>query len=90
MVSHCGSLYTNDVVATLANVEPRTKCGSTLMRDIWNLLLGTKHVLHLNGQGQPIGGSGATFKRWVGTIMREYYMCLVVAIDWWEVPIQYK
>ncbi|KAL0007408.1 hypothetical protein SO802_008910 [Lithocarpus litseifolius] len=80
----------DDMVATPANVISRPKRGSTLMRDIWNLPPGTKHVLHLNGEGQPIGPSGATFKRWMGTITRKYYMCPVVPIDWREVPIQYK
>ena len=70
------------MVATLANVGLCAKRGSTLIRDIWNLPLGTKHVLHLNGQGQSIGGSGATFKRWIGTNTRKYYMCPVVPIDW--------
>nr|XP_023893446.1 uncharacterized protein LOC112005431 [Quercus suber] len=60
------------------------------MQDIWNLPQGAKHVLHLNSEGQPIGSSGATFKRWIGTITRKYYMCPVVPIDWREVPIQYK
>nr|POE97574.1 hypothetical protein CFP56_17093 [Quercus suber] len=80
----------DDMVATPANVVPRAKRGSTLMRDIWNLPPGAKHVLHLNSEGQPIGSSGATFKRWIGTITRKYYMCPVVPIDWREVPIQYK
>jgi len=87
IISHCGSLYTDDVIATFANAARHIKRGSTLLRDIWNLPLRTKHVLHLNGDGQPIGESGATFKRCVSTITRLYYMCPLVPIDWREVPI---
>ena len=54
------------------------------------MLRGTKHVLHLNGESQLIGESGAAFKRWINTIMMMYYKYPLVPIDWWNVLIQYR
>ena len=68
------------MIATLAAGRHKT-CGAITIREIWDLLLRTKHVLHLNAKGQPIGESGVTFRRCVGIIMRLYYMRLLVPID---------
>ena len=57
LVSYCGLLYIDEVIATLAAGRRRTH-GAITIREIWDLPPRTKHVLHLNAKGQPIGESG--------------------------------
>ncbi|XP_050273733.1 uncharacterized protein LOC126716790 [Quercus robur] len=66
------------------------KRGITLMQRIWALPPNKKLVCGLNGSKQPVGESGQTFKRWLGTlcICRNY--CPLMPATWTHVDRKCK
>ena len=44
----------------------------------------------LNKSGQPIGQSGQTFKRWLGTFCLCQALCPLVPVNWTHVPNHFK
>lgn len=65
-----------DVVQeTPSDSNVRKKRVVTLMQRIWSLPPNMKVQLEVNVKGQPIGDSGQTFKRWLGTICLNPILC---------------
>lgn len=68
----------------------RKKRGVTLMQQIWSLPSHMKVKLEVNVRGQPIGDSGKTFKRWLGTICLNPILCPLVPVAWTRFPDKEK
>ena len=66
------------------------KRGITLMHQIWTLPANKKITCGLNGSGQPIGESGQTFKRWLGTFCLSHTYCPLVPVNWTHVPYNHE
>ena len=64
----------------------KKKRGVTLMTRIWTLPANQRLKCLLNGSGQPIGQSGQTFKRWLGTFSLSHAHCPLVPVNWAHVP----
>mgnify|MGYP006972269495 FL=1 len=106
ILSNNGLLYADDLVQETApsndgraedsvretpisnNINKRR--GITLMQRIWALPPNKKLVCGLNGSMQPVGESGQTFKRWLGTlcICRNY--CPLMPATWTHVDRKCK
>ncbi|KAK7814808.1 hypothetical protein CFP56_002479, partial [Quercus suber] len=77
-----------DVVQkTLASSNVRQKHGVTLMQRIWSLPTNMKIQCELNVRGQPIGESGQTFKRWLGTFCLNPDLCPLMPVAWMQTLI---
>lgn len=61
---------TEDVPAAGAVIMPN-KRGPNRFDDIWNMPLGKKLFLKINGARQPIGKNAGSFARWLGTLARK-------------------
>ena len=68
----------------------RRKRGITLMHKIWMLPANMKIESPLNVNGQPIGESRQTFKRWLGTFCLSPAYCPLMPIAWMHVPCNHK
>nr|POE95163.1 hypothetical protein CFP56_25280 [Quercus suber] len=80
-----------DVVQeTPSDSNVRKKRGVTLMQRIWSLPPNMKVQLEVNVKGQPIGDSGQTFKRWLGTICLNPILCPLVPVAWTRFPDKEK
>ena len=66
------------------------KRGVMLMTRIWTLPAHQKLTCALNGSGQPIGKSGQTFKRRLGTFCLSHAHCPLVPVNWAHVPNNVK
>ncbi|KAL4628567.1 hypothetical protein ACB092_05G248700 [Castanea dentata] len=81
----------DDVVQeTPASNNLRKKRGNTLLTRIWSLPPNMKIECELNARGQPIGESGKTFKRWLGTFYLSHVYCPLVPTAWTRVPTSHK
>ncbi|KAL0009601.1 hypothetical protein SO802_011103 [Lithocarpus litseifolius] len=106
VVSNGGLLYAEDLVQetpvssngraedlvqeTPASSTVRKTRGRTLMQRIWSLPANLKIECGLNVRGQPIGKSGQTFKRWLGTFCLSHALCPLVPVAWARVPHKNK
>ncbi|KAK9987567.1 hypothetical protein SO802_027806 [Lithocarpus litseifolius] len=80
-----------DVVQeTPASSNVRKTRGTTLMTRIWSLPANLKIECELNVRGQPIGESGQTFTRWLGTFCLSHALCPLVLVAWTRVPQKNK
>ncbi|KAK7831936.1 hypothetical protein CFP56_026965 [Quercus suber] len=80
-----------DVVQeTPSDSNVRKKRGVTLMQRVWSLPPNMKVQLEVNVKGQPIGDSGQTFKRWLGTICLNPILCPLVPVAWTRFPDKEK
>ncbi|KAL0008211.1 hypothetical protein SO802_009713 [Lithocarpus litseifolius] len=80
-----------DVVQeTPASSNVRKTRGRTLMTRIWSLSANLKIECELNVRGQPIGESGQTFTRWLGTFCLSHALCPLVLVAWTRVPQKNK
>ncbi|KAK9986366.1 hypothetical protein SO802_031317 [Lithocarpus litseifolius] len=80
-----------DVVQeTPASSNVRKTRGTTLMTRIWSLPANLKIECELNVRGQPIGESGQTFTRWLGTFCLSHALCPLVPVAWTPVPQKNK
>ncbi|KAL0001192.1 hypothetical protein SO802_014973 [Lithocarpus litseifolius] len=83
--------HAEDVVQeTPASSNVRKMRGSTLMTRIWSLPANLKIECELNVRGQPIGESGQTFIRWLGTFCLSHILCPFVPVAWTRVPQKNK
>ena len=64
--------------------------GVMLMTRIWTLPANQRLTCPLNRSGQPIGQSGQTFKRWLGTFCLCHALCPLVPVNWVHVPDHIK
>ncbi|KAK9996614.1 hypothetical protein SO802_021300 [Lithocarpus litseifolius] len=78
------------VQETPASSNVRKTRGTTLMQRIWSLPPNLKIECGLNVRGQPIGESGQTFKRWLGTFCLSRALCPLVPVAWTRVPHKNK
>ncbi|KAK9981929.1 hypothetical protein SO802_035191 [Lithocarpus litseifolius] len=78
------------VQETPASSTVRKTRGTTLMQRIWSLPANLKIECGLNVRGQPIGESGQTFKRWLGTFCLSRALCPLVPVAWTRVPHKNK
>ncbi|KAL0006914.1 hypothetical protein SO802_008416 [Lithocarpus litseifolius] len=60
------------------------------MQRIWSLPANLKIECELNVRGQPIGESGQTFTRWLGTFCLSHALCPLVPVAWTRVPHKNK
>ncbi|KAK9988250.1 hypothetical protein SO802_028489 [Lithocarpus litseifolius] len=60
------------------------------MTRIWSLPANLKIECELNVCGQPIGESGQTFIRWLGTFCLNHALCPLVPVAWTRVPKKNK
>ncbi|KAL0001559.1 hypothetical protein SO802_015340 [Lithocarpus litseifolius] len=80
-----------DVVQeTPASSNVRKTRGTTLMTRIWSLPANLKIECELNVRGQPIGESGQTFTRCLGTFCLSHALCPLVPVAWTRVPQKNK
>ncbi|KAK9990543.1 hypothetical protein SO802_025528 [Lithocarpus litseifolius] len=106
VISNGGLLYAEDLVQetpasgngraedlvqeTPASSNVRKTRGTTVMQRIWSLPPNLKIECGLNVRGQPIGESGQTFKRWLGTFCLSRALCPLVPVAWTRVPHKNK
>ena len=75
---------------TLGSGNGHQKHGIMLMQRIWTLLANMKIECSLKVNGQPIGESRQTFKRWLGTFCLSPAYCPLVPLNWTRVPRNHK
>ncbi|KAK7837025.1 pentatricopeptide repeat-containing protein [Quercus suber] len=76
--------------ATPGSSNGTKKRGNTLMRKIWALPADKKIQLPLNAAFQPLGESGQTFVRWLGTFCICHVYCPLMPLNWAHVPPECK
>nr|XP_023882248.1 uncharacterized protein LOC111994587 [Quercus suber] len=76
--------------ATPGSSNGTKKRGNTLMRKIWALPPDEKIQLPLNASFQPLGESGQTFVRWLGTFCICHVYCPLMPLNWAHVPPECK
>ena len=80
----------DSVQETPQSSNVKNKRGVTLMSRIWTLPAHQRLTCPLNKSGQPIGQSGQTFKRWLGTFCLNHALCPLVPVNWAHVPDHIK
>ena len=80
----------DSVQQTPQSSNVKNKRGVTLMSRIWALPAHQRLTCPLTKSGQPIGQSGQTFKRWLGTFCLCQALCPLVPVNWTHVPDHFK